>query len=91
VAPDPHRRCGIIRPASGERSLAEVLDAVSDVEARLAQMGDSTAIAEQPDWRWVDDWLAQPQLPELLGPRPLTRETTGGYGNRRLVTLTELM
>ena len=41
----------------GERLLAEVLDAVSDAEARLVQLRDSTAIAEQPDRRGVDAWL----------------------------------
>ena len=41
----------------GERPLVEVQDAVSDAEARLAQLRESTAIAKQPDRRWVDDWL----------------------------------
>ncbi len=41
----------------GERPLAEVRDAVSDAEARLAPLRESTAIVEQPDRRWVDDWL----------------------------------
>jgi hypothetical protein len=41
----------------GERPLAEVLDAIGDAEARLAQLRDSPSIADEPDRRWVDDWL----------------------------------
>lgn len=54
--PEPHR--AYLRSIRrGERPLAEVLDAVSDAEARLAELRDSPAIAEQPDRRWIDDWL----------------------------------
>jgi hypothetical protein len=41
----------------GERPLTEVLQAIDDVEARLAVLGDSAAIADQPDRPWVDGWL----------------------------------
>ena len=41
----------------GERPLSEVLEAISDAEARLAALRDSTAIADQPDRPWVDGWL----------------------------------
>jgi uncharacterized protein len=41
----------------GERPLAEVLEAISDAEARLAALRDSAAIADQPDREWVDGWL----------------------------------
>jgi len=41
----------------GERPLAEVLQAIDDVEARLAALGDSAAIPDQPDRAWVDGWL----------------------------------
>jgi hypothetical protein len=59
--PEPHR--AYLRSIRrGERPLAEVLDAVSDAEARLAQLRDSQAIAEQPDRRWVDDWLHRSYL-----------------------------
>jgi hypothetical protein len=40
----------------------EVLDAVSDAEARLARLRDSAAIADQPDRAWVDDWLHRSYL-----------------------------
>src|SRR5580698_4896673 len=54
--PEPHR--AYLRSVRrGERKLAEVLDAVSDAEARLVQLRDSTGITEQPDRRWVDAWL----------------------------------
>jgi hypothetical protein len=41
----------------GERPLSEVLEAISDAEARLAALRDSAAIADQPDREWVDGWL----------------------------------
>ncbi len=41
----------------GERPLAEVLDAIAGAEARLTDLRDSPAIPDQPDRRWVDDWL----------------------------------
>lgn len=46
----------------GERPLAEVLDAVADAEARLTELRDSPAIPDQPDRRWVDDWLHRSYL-----------------------------
>ena len=54
--PEPHR--AYLRSIRrGERPLAEVLAAVSDAEARLTELRDSPAIPDQPDHRWVDDWL----------------------------------
>jgi uncharacterized protein len=41
----------------GERPLAEVLQAISDAEARLAGLRDSPSIPDEPDRRWIDDWL----------------------------------
>jgi hypothetical protein len=54
--PEPHR--AYLRSIRrGERPLDEVLDAVTAAEERLSRLRDSPAIAEQPDRRWVDDWL----------------------------------
>jgi uncharacterized protein len=54
--PGPHR--AYLRSIRrGERPLAEVLRAVSDAESQLADLQDSSALPEQPDRRWVDDWL----------------------------------
>ena len=59
--PEPHR--GYLRSIRrGERLLPEVLDAISETEARLVQLRDSTSIADQPDRRWVDDWLHRSYL-----------------------------
>jgi uncharacterized protein len=59
--PEPHR--AYLRSIRrGERSLDEVLEAVSDAEARLTVLRDSAAIADQPDRRWVDDWLHRSYL-----------------------------
>jgi hypothetical protein len=41
----------------GERPLAEVLDAVAETEARLERLRDSASLPDEPDRRWVDDWL----------------------------------
>ena len=66
--PEPHR--GYLRSIRrGERALAEVLDAVSETEARLAQLRDSACIADQPDRRWVDDWLHRSYLGFWASPR----------------------
>ena len=51
------------------RPLAEVLDAVSETEARLAQLRDSACLADQPDRRWVDDWLHRSYLGFWASPR----------------------
>ena len=52
------RRRGYLRSIRrGERPLAEVLDAIAGAEARLTGLRDSPAIPDQPDRRWVDDWL----------------------------------
>ena len=59
--PEPHR--AYLRSIRrGERSLAEVLDAVTDAEERLAGLRDSPAVADQPDRRWVDNWLHRSYL-----------------------------
>jgi uncharacterized protein len=41
----------------GERSLAEVLDAIAEAEAQFNLLRDRSAIPCQPDRDWVDGWL----------------------------------
>lgn len=41
----------------GEVPLAEVVAAVDDAEARLDDLRGSSTLPEQPDRRWVDEWL----------------------------------
>ena len=41
----------------GERSLAEVLDAITEAETKLARLTESPAVPDQPDRAWVDAWL----------------------------------
>ncbi|GAB4008444.1 DNA polymerase beta superfamily protein [Nocardioides ultimimeridianus] len=41
----------------GEVPLSEVLDALDRSEAALVAAGDDGAVPDQPDRRWVDDWL----------------------------------
>jgi len=54
--PEPHR--AYLRSIRrGERPLAEVLGAITDAETQLTRLRDSTTVADQPDRRWVDNWL----------------------------------
>lgn len=41
----------------GEVPLAEVTLAVGDAEAELRSLASSSAVPEEPDRSWVDDWL----------------------------------
>jgi hypothetical protein len=54
--PEPHRTY-LRSIRHGERPLAEVLDAITDAETQLERLRDSSAVADQPDRGWVDDWL----------------------------------
>lgn len=59
--PEPHR--GYLRSVRrGQRSLAEVLDAITETEARLARLCDSPDVPAQPDRHWADDWLHRSHL-----------------------------
>ena len=59
--PEPHR--SYLRSIRrGERLLDEVLDAVTDAEERLARLRDHPGLPDQPDRRWVDDWLHRSYL-----------------------------
>ena len=54
--PEPHR--AYLRSIRrGERPLTEVLDAITDAGTQLARLRDGTTVADQPDRRWVDNWL----------------------------------
>jgi hypothetical protein len=46
----------------GELGLAEVLDAITDVEDRLTALRASSAVPPEPDRAWVDDWLHRSYL-----------------------------
>jgi hypothetical protein len=54
--PEPDR--GYLRSMRrGERSLSEVLEAISDAEMRPIELRGGPGIPDQPDRNWVDDWL----------------------------------
>jgi hypothetical protein len=46
----------------GERPLAEVLAAITEAEDRLERLRDGAAVPDEPDRRWVDDWLHRSYL-----------------------------
>jgi uncharacterized protein len=54
--PEPGRRY-LRSIRRGEVRLAEVVDAVTEAEARLTQLRDSPAVPPEPDRGWVDSWL----------------------------------
>ena len=59
--PEPHR--AYLRSIRrGERPLDEVVGAVTDAEQQLARLRDTSGIPDQPDRRWVDDWLQRSHL-----------------------------
>jgi hypothetical protein len=59
--PEPHR--AYLRSIRrGERPLAEVLDAITETEEQLARLRGNPDIPDQPDRRWVDDWLHRSYL-----------------------------
>lgn len=46
----------------GEVPFSEVLDAVSEAEARLEELRGGSGVPEAPDRAWVDDWLHRSHL-----------------------------
>jgi hypothetical protein len=46
----------------GEVGLAEVVAAVAAAELRITELRDSSAVPDQPDRRWVDEWLHRSYL-----------------------------
>ncbi len=62
--PIPEPDLGYLRAVRrGDVELAEVVvDAVSKAETRLEQLREGASVPEQPDRRWVDDWLHRTHL-----------------------------
>jgi uncharacterized protein len=59
--PEPHR--AYLRSIRrGEVPLAEVLDAITSTEAQLTHLREASAVPDQPDHGWVDDWLHRSHL-----------------------------
>lgn len=56
--PVPEPDLGFLRAVRrGEVPLADVVEAVATAGAELARLGRASSLPEQPDRRWVDDWL----------------------------------
>jgi uncharacterized protein len=74
----------------GERPLEEVITAVTEAEARLAELQHSAAVPDQPDRRWVDDWLhrsylnfwAQPRRRPVPQGRDVATDAGPDFGSR---------
>ena len=59
--PEPHR--AYLRSIRrGEVPLDEVLDAITNAETRLVRLRVTSAVPDQPDRGWVDDWLQRSYL-----------------------------
>jgi hypothetical protein len=52
----------------GELPLDEVVEAVSSAQAELAGLRDRSALPDQPDRRWVNDWLHRSHLDYWAAP-----------------------
>jgi hypothetical protein len=59
--PEP-RRAYLRAIRHGQVPLAEVLDAITSAETQLIQLRGNSAIPDQPDRSWVDDWLHRSYL-----------------------------
>jgi hypothetical protein len=59
--PDP-QRAYLRSIRSGEVGLDEVVDAVSHAEDQLVRLRDGSDLPDQPDRRWVDEWLHRTYL-----------------------------
>lgn len=54
--PEPHR--AYLRSIRrGKVPLSEVLDAITSAETKLARLRETSAVPDQPDRGWVDNWL----------------------------------
>lgn len=59
--PEPHRE-HLRSIRRGEVDLDEVVDAVIAAEAELTRLEQSSALPDEPDRRWVDEWLHRSHL-----------------------------
>jgi|SRR5215472_2425053 len=59
--PEPHRTY-LRSIRRGEVPLPEVLAAVEDAERELTRLREQSAVPQQPDRRWVDEWLHRSYL-----------------------------
>jgi hypothetical protein len=57
-----HDREYLRRIRRGEVAMAEVVAAIDDAEASLASLQGSTAVPDQPDRAWVNEWLHRSYL-----------------------------
>ena len=60
--PQPHLDTLRAAVRRGQFRLAEVVEMVSDAEARLTALRDGSALPGQPDRGWVDGWLHRSYL-----------------------------
>ncbi|MBI9115728.1 nucleotidyltransferase domain-containing protein [Sanguibacter suaedae] len=61
--PVPEPDLGRLRAVRrGEVELSRVVQEITDTETRLEAIRDSSTVRDQPDRRWVDDWLHRSHL-----------------------------
>lgn len=64
--PEPHR--SYLRSVRrGEVELAEVVGAVANAERQLEELREASAVPDQPDRMWVDEWLQRTHLAYWAG------------------------
>ena len=59
--PEPYREY-LRSIRRGEVELAEVIEAVSAAEAELIRLKESSTLPDEPDRKWVDEWLHRSHL-----------------------------
>ena len=61
--PIPEPDLGYLRAIRrGEVGMAEVVAAITHAERRLEELGGASTVPDEPDRRWVDDWLHRAHL-----------------------------
>ena len=59
--PEPYREY-LRSIRRGEVELDEVIEAVSAAEAELIRLKESSTLPDEPDRKWVDEWLHRSHL-----------------------------
>lgn len=59
--PEPER--SLLRSVRrGEQDMSSVVAQIDEAEAQLTSLAESSGVPDQPDRRWVNDWLHQAHL-----------------------------
>ena len=74
---------------SGEVELSRVITAISAAESRLEELRTAPGISDQPDRRWVDDWLHRVHLDYWSGRVEAGKANGSRVSHRSLLEVIE--